>query len=174
MRLIFENVWLHDDAMMILWRYVAEYTRKHSHPLRDAMSKIYSLLQKQGIPTLRGFLADCIQRVAEEIEYIYCGHTLYGRSHPVAMGCWDAIAMFYNQEVNYDRIRKVYSQLRDRHCTIEKTYGRGSVEEMQLRYYYTFHLYYNPKSEIKEAITYLQELLNVQRASNYHNLFLDT
>lgn len=173
MRLIFENVWLHDDTMIILWRYVAEYMRKHSHPLREAINEIYSLLQKQGISTLRKFLANCIEKVAEEIEYIYRRHPLYDESHPVAVGCWDAIAIFYSQEVNHDRIFSVYSQLRDHHYAVEKSYGWGSMEELQLRYCYAFHLCYNPRRDIGEAITYLQEFLDVQRAGDHHDLSLN-
>jgi hypothetical protein len=56
---------------------------------------------------------------------------------------------------------------------VKKRYRQGSMKELQLRYCYAFHLCYNPKRGLGDAITYLQEFLNARRASNHHDLFLD-
>jgi hypothetical protein len=163
-RLIFEHRnWLHSGMIMMLWRYVAAYTLKCTHPFHQAFNGVYLVLQNHGVPAFREFLDGCVERVAEEIEKIY------GESHPVAVGCWDTAEMFYNHDVNYVRICRVYERLRECHCLTEATYGRGSWEELELRYCYAFYLCYGSRGKLDEAASYVAELLEVLRASKFHD-----
>ncbi|KAF8853580.1 hypothetical protein BDZ45DRAFT_761200 [Acephala macrosclerotiorum] len=126
------------------------------HPLSAGLKAIYSILESQGVPAFRDLLDDCAERAAEQIERIY------GESHPVTLGCWDLVAMFYSNKIPR-RISTVYDRLREHHEIAEATSGQGSLEELDLRYCYAFHLCYGRQSNHEEAAKYLSEFLKVLR-----------
>ena len=81
------------------------------------------------------------------------------------MGCWDPVEKLYSNDINNDRICKVYNQLRESHPLTITTYGRGSWEELELRYCDVFHLCYRLKEKLDEAVSFIAELLEVLKSS---------
>ena len=165
-RLIFEHRNLHHPGLiMMLWRYVVEYSSRRNHPFLPAFKAIYRVL-RHGVSPFREFLDGCVERVAEEIEKIY------GENHPVAVGCWDPVEMLYSNDINNDRISRVYDQLRESHHLAITSCGRGSWEELELRYCYAFHLCYGSKEKLNEAVSFVAELFEVLKSSKHYDLGL--